>query len=272
MNDINKKRNSFIKNITLILASTIIFLIFGCNKNNEISNPDIKQPQINIKYPQSGTGVKIGTSLPIDIFFSDDVALSEALVNFHFDDGHSHEKVSPWDSSFKILLSGKEQSISTNIPIPMTAASGPYHLEIECLDKSGNKSATKEILVEVNADGQPQISELMINANAVLNKYDIFFENQSEFVLELSAKLKAEHLDSVFVLMYEENDNSQKNSNSSFQKRIGLSGASTYNLKENIILKISDFEPGDNHFILYIRAIESSGHNTVKMIHLQIKK
>lgn len=275
--DLHKKTSDAIRITYLLLLNLIIpgAIFLGCNQKEDDINIqqtiDVTKPVTTIEIPEKNATFKVGHALPITLKFTDNIALSEALILFHFDDGHVH-KVSPWDTSFKITLSSKQQIVTREIPIPLNIASGPYFLEVQCLDKSGNIADLKVAEIELLADGQPTISETTINSIPVYNEYNISFNDKAEITFNLKEKLQSASLDSVFILMYEADESTDKTSHSFFQKRIGIKGKPVFLIDENITLSKSDFKNDENRLILYTRAIETSGHNTVKRIRLYIKK
>ena len=275
--DLYKKSSGAFRIVCLFLFNLVITgtIFVGCSQKEDDINIqttiDVTKPVTTIEIPNKNASIKVGQTLPITLKFTDNVALSEALILFHFDDGHVH-KVSPWDTSFKISLSSKQQIVTREIPIPINIASGPYFLEVQCLDKSGNKADLKEAEIEVMADGQPSISEVTIDSKPVDDKFDVSFNGNSEITFNLKEKLQSASLDSVFLLMYEAAESMDKTSHSLFQKRIGIKGKPVFLIDENITLNSSDFKSDESHMILYTRVIEASGHNTVKKIQLFIKK
>ena len=263
------KLTSFLKN-ALFMLGLIILASCTDKKDDPKNTPDITKPEIQIEVPGENATVDVGGSLPLTVRFTDNVGLSQALVDVHFNDGHGHGKVSPWDTSFTVSLSGNDQTVTKNIYFPKNIAAGEYHVILNCLDASGNKADEKEIELSVTAEGQPFIDDVKVDNSSTNGDIEINLTGKSDVTKTLSARVTAKSLDSVFVVIYQDAERSSATSSFQYQKKFGLGGKSTFDLNEAIKFETSKFEKGTHYYVAYIRAIETSGHNRVKEVSLKI--
>lgn len=134
-------------------------MLAGCNKK------DTEKPTIVIVAPsKENHEVKPGATLKVRLEVSDNDALGSLKLGIHWaGDGHTHEDHHHdhgalrtrgdkheklhyhWDTELK----GKKQVVEHEIKVPANAEHGPYHLEVSCVDKSGNEAkAFADIEVE----------------------------------------------------------------------------------------------------------------------------
>ncbi len=130
----------------------------GCKKDED---PDATRPQINSATANgeaSALTVTAGSTLQFSINAYDDRELKQVKIDIHDSfDGHEHRNT-PFSSQTIYTVSGTSASISPTVNIPSTAASGPYHIEIYCIDASGNEALNYEIELEITQVGQPVLN------------------------------------------------------------------------------------------------------------------
>jgi hypothetical protein len=136
---------------TSILTFALSLALFACKK------PDDIKPEITIESPSEGQGFAQNGNLIFKAKFTDDRELSQYKVDIHgAEDGHGHQLQSDveWVEVFVGDLSGTEQKVERNLPIPANAKTGPYHVVVKCIDKAGNERTHKDIEVLIISGGK----------------------------------------------------------------------------------------------------------------------
>ena len=119
-------------------------MLGACKKNR-----DFTKPTIELKKPASHEEILSGGSLTVEADFSDDRKLLSYGLVIKSHAGDHHQKVShpiaPWTYSETEALSGKSQSLSVSIAVPVNVAAGEYVLTVRCTDDVGNEATPKEV-------------------------------------------------------------------------------------------------------------------------------
>lgn len=145
------------KRYRTIIKCMPLFLLWACNEDGPVDEgPDTQSPVIQIvsSSPQAKEGVICKTSesnvisvatgreIVLKLTFSDDRNLSQYKIDIHNNfDCHAHGRVA---SSWQVLrienIAGKKVELDEVILVPEDALAGDYHLQILCLDESGNEA------------------------------------------------------------------------------------------------------------------------------------
>lgn len=127
----------------LATAAASMVLFTACKKDDEA-------PQIVVESPANETVVAPGSTFELEIDFTDNEELSEYDIDIHEAGGHSHGKVAAeWDAEFSGQLSGTSEHVHLDISVPGDAEVAAYHIEVNCLDKEGNKG---QEVVEIDVE------------------------------------------------------------------------------------------------------------------------
>lgn len=133
----------------------ILLTVTSCLKDkNDLDGPDVEKPLIKMlsTNPRAGEGVICGLKethvihaiTDQDIFlnleFSDNANLAQYKIDIHNNfDCHSHRS-SPWEVLKIENIEGEVLKITETLTIPQESWSGNYHLQIQCIDESGNEA------------------------------------------------------------------------------------------------------------------------------------
>jgi hypothetical protein len=272
---------------TFIFSQTsFLYLLFAgmlalsaCRKDeNKKDNPtpDTSKPVITVIRPAMNASFASGTDMQLEVRFTDDRALSQARVEIHFNDGHSH-KAEPIDTAFVIPLSGTMQTVTRSFKLDSAKAAGPYHLIIDCVDQSGNKADFVEVDFEITSPKQPKFSDLKINDEVIPENDELHLEFKGNSTIEarLTGNLTAAAgglLDEAEMKIYEGEGHSHKTSAFSLERKLAVKNRTTFTINELITFPASAFNAGDNDYILYLKAKDQSGHMKVFQGKLHIKK
>jgi hypothetical protein len=261
----------------LLLAG--LLLLSACNKDEDTKDnpkPDTAKPVITLIRPAMNASFASGTDMQIEVRFSDDRSLSQARFELHFNDGHTH-KAEPIDTTFIVALSGTDQTITRTIKLDSTKAAGPYDLIIECIDQAGNKADFVEVNLEITSPKQPKFSELKLNDESIPenDEFQLEFRGNTALEVRLTGNITAASgglLDEAEIKIYEGEGHSTKTSAFSLERKLAVKNRTVFAINELITFPASDFNVGDNDYILYIKAKDQSGHMKVFQGKLHIKK
>ncbi len=181
-----------------IIKCIPLLLLWACNEDGPTNEgPDIQSPVIEVisSDPQAGEGmicgseesnvirVTTGNEINLSLTFSDDRNLSQYKIDVHNNfDCHSHGRLA---ASWQVLriedVSGKKMTIDKVLAVPEDASAGDYHLQILCIDESGNEAepVLYSIQVENSIDSIPPellLSEPSSDDFAVSKGSDIKFQ------------------------------------------------------------------------------------------------
>ena len=132
--------------LTVLVFGTL--LIFpACEK------PDDVQPTFTIESPVNNESYTRGSNINFKALFKDNKELSQYKIDIHDDiDVHGHNKTDStviWAEALTGDLSGKEQTATKDIAIPVDAKVGPYHFLVKCIDAAGNEASFQAIDIMV---------------------------------------------------------------------------------------------------------------------------
>ena len=162
------------KGYKTIVICIPLFLLWACNEDGPVNEgPDIQSPVTRIvsSSPQAKEGlicgsqesnvihVATGKEITLNLTFSDDRNLSQYKIDVHNNfDCHSHGRIA---SSWQVLkiedVAGKKVELDEVLAVPESALAGDYHLQILCIDESGNEAEPiiYSIQVENSIDNIP---------------------------------------------------------------------------------------------------------------------
>ena len=163
----DKRYKSIVKYVALLL-------LLGCSEDDPVNDgPDVESPviQVTSSSPEAKEGmicnakesnvisVATGGEVILNLTFSDDRNLAQYKIDIHNNfDCHSHGRVA---SSWQVLkienIFGKELEVNEVLEVPEDALAGDYHLQILCLDESGNEAEPilYSIVLENSIDNIP---------------------------------------------------------------------------------------------------------------------
>jgi copper(I)-binding protein len=138
--------------------------LFSCKDDKKTENPspaaDQTKPVVTITFPTNDGKLPAGATFTILGAVTDNQDLSQVKITMHNAfDGHTHRtaEADTFRLDTVINVSGVAANLNKAIKLPADAASGPYHIMIQALDKAGNRSEMVELDVEVTNAKQPKI-------------------------------------------------------------------------------------------------------------------
>lgn len=162
------------KRYRTIIKFIPLFFLWACDEDGPVDEgPDTQSPVIQMisSSPEAKEGVicearesnvisvATGREIVLKLAFSDDRNLSQYKIDIHNNfDCHAHGRVT---SSWQILkvenITGTKVELDEVIEVPEDALAGDYHLQILCLDESGNEAEPiiYSIQVENSIDNIP---------------------------------------------------------------------------------------------------------------------
>ena len=157
-----------------IIKCIPLFLLWACDDDGPANEgPDVQDPVIQVisSIPQAMEGmicgseesnvirIASGQDIVLNLTFSDDRNLSQYKIDVHNNfDCHSHGRIT---SSWQMLkiedVFGKKIETEEVLAVPENALAGDYHLQILCIDDSGNEAEPiiYSIQVENSIDNIP---------------------------------------------------------------------------------------------------------------------
>lgn len=143
----------------LVLPLLVSVALFSCKKED----PDTQKPVISSVsvngLSTASLSVSAGSSLSFEIGLSDNIELKQVKIDIHDAfDGHHHAMNIPFSSQTIYNISGTSLNFTTVINVPSDAAAGPYHIEIYCIDGSGNEAISVERELSITQSGQAVIN------------------------------------------------------------------------------------------------------------------
>lgn len=194
------------KRYKTIIKCIPLFFLWCCNEDGLMNEgPDIQSPiiQLSSSSPQAKEGeicgsresnvirVATGEEIILSITFSDDRNLSQYKIDVHNNfDCHAHGRIA---SSWQMLkieeVTGKKVALDEILAVPENASSGDYHLQILCIDESGNEAEPiiYSIQVENSIDNlspelvlsEPSSDDFMVSKGSVIKFQGIVKDNHS---------------------------------------------------------------------------------------------
>ncbi len=131
-------------NYLFISFSLIVFstLFVSCDEDG-----DNTSPVIQLNTPQEGDVLKAGSTLNLDVVFTDNEMLKTYRVNMHSNfNNHGHSRAAGHEDEVTLFertwsISGTKQEVRHNeLQIPADAIPGKYHLVVECTDAASNEA------------------------------------------------------------------------------------------------------------------------------------
>ncbi len=119
------------------LFALLLLALAACKKEK----PDITKPKITLHAPTHKQVFKPGETLRVEASFTDNIELSEYIIDIHNAAGHGHGRIT--GEEWKVLHTGKiagtMDKINQNFPIP-GMDSATYDVLVQCIDKAGNEA------------------------------------------------------------------------------------------------------------------------------------
>lgn len=146
LNKIVQRPNQFIylriqiKKMKQLLPLAIFALIvFSCKKEKTPTpDPDTTVPNLTLSEPTNEAVYYCGSDIRFEATATDENGLKEMKVSI----GSSHTELNKLTFNSTDALSGKSQTLTKNISIPVDAAVGNYTLSAFCSDTANNNSPT----------------------------------------------------------------------------------------------------------------------------------
>lgn len=190
------------KRYKTIIKYIPLFLLWACDEGGSVDEgPDTQVPVIQVvsSSPEAKEGVicgseesyvirvATGNEIILNLAFSDDRNLSQYKIDVHNNfDCHAHGRIT---SSWQVLkienVVGKKVELDEVLAVPENALAGDYHLQILCIDESGNEAEPilYSIQVENSIDNIPpelMLSEPSSNSFTVAKGSEIKFQGMAK--------------------------------------------------------------------------------------------
>jgi hypothetical protein len=264
------------------LLLPLVFLAIGCNKDTKKEDPkpspDVTKPVITLLSPSLTQTYRVGDTIVFSARFTDNAALRQAKLEIHDAfDGHTHGKnsnISPFKFERIFDIKGTNDSINYRIPIPATAASGPYHFIVKVTDAAGNEadfveadltftSPTAPVITNVRLDNTATDREIDIDfaaSDTLLNKVLTALITDDKGLAEIKVELKAD-----------DHEHAGKTAaDAIFQHDIDLPANTTsYNLNLTVPFRKAKLKH-NKHYVIEITAKDNDGNYTKTEVELHV--
>lgn len=257
-----------------LMSIAIMSVAVSCNDDVPEVVDTAKPEMINIQHDEV---VEPGGELEITFQLEDNVALGEVRINIHDDfDGHEHERIRmettpfSYDNILDAMKGQKSYTVQEQIPIPESAATGIYHLQIRFIDAAGNEGELFVSSFVIEGENAPTITitnfgeaeELEVDENGIL-------------VLEGKVESRTEGgLDEVHIMVTEEEGHShgrlEHDGEPLYEREWELNGAVAFLFEEEINPAIDLSEAAPGHYLLTIIAkdVEGNMKTVIREIHI----
>lgn len=247
------------------MSMAIMLVSFSC-KDDTPEVVDTEKPEIiDVQHDEV---VEPGGELEISFLLEDNVALGEVRINIHDDfDGHEHERIRlettpfSYDNILDEMKGQKTYIVQEQIPIPESAATGVYHLQIRFIDAAGNEGDLFVSSFVIAGENSPAITITNFEENEELE-----LDENGILVLEGVVESRTEGgLEEVHIMITEEEEGHshgrlKRDGEPLYEREWMLDRAAVFIFEEEIdpAIDLSEAEPG--HYLLTIVAKDMEGN------------
>jgi copper(I)-binding protein len=244
--------------VLILLAALSLFSCKDDDKPNNTTSlaADQTAPVVTIALPTNESQVPAGASFSIRGAVNDNRELSQVKITMHNAfDGHTHRTTEavPFELTEVIPVTGMVAQLNKAINLPADAASGPYHIMIQALDKAGNSSKMVEIDVEVVNSKQTRIPSFSTrtggnNPSSIVISLDGNDTKQEEFTLMVNSPTTVTHAKFLFYEISKDTNAVEPEKlvkESKFD--VGKHDVSTGTLTFNLTFEKSKFKPNTEY-------------------------
>jgi hypothetical protein len=267
-------------NLFTVLMVSLSFGIFtACNKEcadcpGQAPSADVSKPGISVVSPSMNTSYTGGDTISFHAWFTDNRELSQYRVEIHSSsDGHAHGKnseIAPFfEYSTTVNITGVNTEQRLFIPIPTSAAAGPYHFIVSAVDKAGNEANFVEVDLNITNPSDtvaPLVTPVYPDFSAT-EVFTVFPTGQDTVQVRIIGQLtdagnggSTGNLKGYLVEFHEEGSNEviYQLSNSN------LSGA-IENMNLTLVLRRSDMI-NEKYYTLKVKAFDHSNNSSYKEV------
>lgn len=160
----------------------------SCSKSDDPTPvPVVKDPTITINKPTANQIFTVGTTINFEAMLKDDVKLKSYTVKIA--KSTSDASATPFTYSKAGDISGTSYTSTLDIPIPASAATGTYNVEVTCTN-DGDKKVTKTVSITINPVAITDQSDPAITIKTPTDKQIFTVGDKINFEATLTDDLK----------------------------------------------------------------------------------